>query len=148
MSDGGIYILHTPGTCEGSMEYRVMHLYDVKDIWGKLPNGRVDYDTISGCNLNNIFGKTKVYTDKEEAQECASKLYYRLELSDPALIKNGINAVHLSEPFMYYVETDKNKPKKTKKAAKKTTNNEEPNVKKTVKKVKGKKREEGDGRKK
>jgi hypothetical protein len=131
MGDGGIYILHTPGETEGMMEYRVMHLYDVKEIWGKLPNGRIDYDLISGENLQKLFGKTKVYKEIEDAQQCASKLYYRLEISDPALIKDGINAVHLAEPFSFYIATSgTHKPKikqgrnPRKPAAKRTKKNE------------------------
>lgn len=140
MGDGGIYILHTPGDAKGSMEYRVMHLYDVKEIWGKLPNGHIDYDLISGENLQKLFGRTKVYKDLEEAQQCASKLYYRLELSDPTLIKDGVNAVHLSEPFSFYIVTSgaykpeaKKKPKAKKPAAKRTKKNES-----KTKKAKGK----------
>ena len=115
MGDGGIYILHTPGDTRGAMEYRIMHLYDVKEIWGKLSDGKIDYDLISGDNLYKLFGKTKVYKEIEDAQQCASKLYYRLEMSDPSLIKDGINAVHLAEPFAFYVATASAKtPKKAK----------------------------------
>ena len=121
MGNGGIYILHTPGDKPGAMEYRVMHLYDVSEIWGKLDNGHVDYDLVSGENLQKLFGSTKVYKDIEDAQQCASKLYYRLELSDPALIKDGVNAVHLAEPFSFYIVTSgayKAPVKKTTKARK------------------------------
>ena len=121
MGDGGIYILHTPFDSKGDrFEFRVMHLYDIKEIWHKNEDKTVNYDEVAGEALQRIFGSTKAYLDKSDADECANKLYYRLELSDPSLIKDGINAVHLCEPFSFYVKSTVARVKKARKPGKST----------------------------
>lgn len=117
MEEGGIYILTTPSK-DGKTEYRVTHAYDVRGITGKDSDGCGD-SAVDKAIVRKLFLRCKVFTDKSEADIYADRMYYRYEMSDPFLVKAGVNTISLARNFSFY-GGGKNEKKKTKENEKKS----------------------------
>ena len=93
-ADNGVYILKTIKENSNNFEYRVAHAQNIEDV---TPN--IKYEDLHRCSMVYIFSRSKIFTDKKEADIEAKKIYDEIMNSDCPIVEHGICIVNVDEVF-------------------------------------------------